>query len=320
MTKIAINGFGRIGRLALRHILENHPNIEVVAINDLADKKTLLHLFKYDSSYGIYNKKIDAKFFSEPNPEKLPWKDLSVDVVLECTGAFRNREGAEKHLKAGAKKVIISAPAKSDDIKGYVIGVNENTLGDDNIVDMGSCTTNCLAPVVKVIDDNFGIEKGYMTTIHSYTNDQRILDLVHSDLRRARTAGMNMIPTTTGATKAICKIMPKMKGRLDGMAIRVPTTTVSLIDLVCLVDKKTNVKDVNSAFKTAAQKELKNILAVSDEPLVSMDFKGNTYSAIIDSLSTKVNDNLVKVIAWYDNEYAYAGRLADFAEIMAKKI
>jgi len=291
MTKIAINGFGRIGRLALRHILENHPNIEVVAINDLADKKTLLHLFKYDSSYGIYNKKIDAKFFSEPNPEKLPWKDLSVDVVLECTGAFRNREGAEKHLKAGAKKVIISAPAKSDDIKGYVIGVNENTLGDDNIVDMGSCTTNCLAPVVKVIDDNFGIEKGYMTTIHSYTNDQRILDLVHSDLRRARTAGMNMIPTTTGATKAICKIMPKMKGRLDGMAIRVPTTTVSLIDLVCLVDKKTNVKDVNSAFKTAAQKELKNILAVSDEPLVSMDFKGNTYSAIIDSLSTKVKNH-----------------------------
>jgi len=320
MIKIAINGFGRIGRLTLRHILDNHSNIEVVAINDLADKDTLLHLFKYDSSYGIYDKKVDAKFLSEKDPEKLPWNNLGIDVVLECTGAFRNRQGAEKHLKAGAKKVIISAPAKSDDIKGYVIGVNEDSLGDDDIVDMGSCTTNCLAPVVKVLDDNFGIQKSFMTTIHSYTNDQRILDLVHKDLRRARTAGMNMIPTTTGATKAICKIMPKMKGKLDGMAIRVPTTTVSLIDLVSLVDKKTNVKDVNSAFKSAAEKELKNILAVEDKPLVSMDFKGNTYSAVIDSLSTKVQDNLVKVIAWYDNEYAYAGRLADFAEIVGKKI
>ncbi|MBU3918350.1 type I glyceraldehyde-3-phosphate dehydrogenase [Patescibacteria group bacterium] len=320
MLKIAINGFGRIGRLTLRHILENHSNIEVVAINDLADKKTLLHLFKYDSSYGIYNKKVEAKFFCEPEPEKLPWKELGVDVVLECTGVFRDRQGAEKHLKAGAKKVILSAPAKSDDIKGYVIGVNEDSLGDDDIVDMGSCTTNCLAPVVKVLDENFGIKKGFVTTVHSYTNDQRILDLVHKDLRRARTAGMNMIPTTTGATKAICKIMPNMKGKLDGMAIRVPIATVSLIDLVCIVDKKTTVEKVNSVFKTVSQKELKNILTVEDEPLVSTDFKGNTYSAVIDSLSTKVNDNLVKVIAWYDNEYAYAARLAEFTEILGKQI
>jgi len=320
MTKIAINGFGRIGRLTLRHILDNHPNIEVVAINDLANRETLLHLFKYDSSYGIYEKETKAKFLSEKNPEKLPWKDLGVDVVLECTGAFRDRQGAEKHLKAGAKKVILSAPAKSDDIKGYIIGVNEDTLKDDNIVDMGSCTTNCLAPIVKVLDDNFDIQKGYMTTVHSYTNDQKILDLVHNDLRRARTAGMNMIPTTTGATKAICKIMPKMKGKLDGMAIRVPTATVSLIDLVCLVNEETTQAKVNSAFKTASQKELKNILAIEDEPLVSMDFKGNTHSAVVDSLSTKVNDNLIKVIAWYDNEYAYASRLAEFAEIVGKKI
>jgi len=320
MTKIASNGFGRIGRLTLRHILDNHLNIKVVAINDLADKKTLLHLFKYDSSYGTYDKKVEAKFFSKPEPEKLPWKELGIDIVLECTGAFRDRQGVGKHLKAGAKKVILSAPAKSDDIKGYVIGVNDDLLGDDDIVDMGSCTTNCLAPVVKVLDENFGIQKGFVTTIHSYTNDQRILDLVHKDLRRARTSGINMIPTTTGATKAICKIMPKMKGKLDGMAIRVPTVTVSLIDLVCLVDKKTTAEKVNSAFKTASQKGLKNVLAVEDEPLVSMDFKGNTYSAVIDSLSTKVNDNLVKIIAWYDNEYAYACRLAEFAEVIGKKI
>ncbi|MBU3964663.1 type I glyceraldehyde-3-phosphate dehydrogenase [Patescibacteria group bacterium] len=320
MVKIAINGFGRIGRLTLRHILQSDLNIEVVAINDLADRETLLHLFKYDSSYGIYDKKVEAKFFSEPDPEKLPWKDLGVDIVLECTGAFKTRELASKHIKAGAKKVIISAPAKTDDIKGYVMGVNDDALGDEDIVDMGSCTTNCLAPVVKVLDDNFGIQKGFMTTVHSYTNDQRILDLVHNDLRRARTAGMNMIPTTTGATNAICKIMPNMKGKLDGMAIRVPTTTVSLIDFVCLVDKKTTAKDVNSVFKSAAKKELKNILAVEDEPLVSMDFKGNPYSAIIDSLSTKVNENLVKVIAWYDNEYAYAARLAEFAELVGKKL
>ncbi len=320
MIKIAINGFGRIGRLALRHILDEHPNIEVTAINDLADKKALLHLFKYDSSYGIYDKKIKAKFLSESEPEKLPWKDLGVDVVLESTGVFRDRKGAEKHLKAGAKKVIISAPAKSDDIKGYVMGVNEKELGDDDIVDMGSCTTNCLAPVVKILDENFGIEKGFMTTIHSYTNDQRILDLVHGDLRRARTAGLNMIPTTTGATAAIGKIIPKMKGRLDGMAIRVPTATVSLIDLVCFVGKKTSPEKINSVFRAAAKKDLKGILAVENEPLVSMDFKGNNHSAIVDALSTKAQDNLVKVLVWYDNEYAYAARLAEFAEMIGKKI
>lgn len=320
MINISINGFGRIGRLVLRHVLQKHPNVEVVAINDLADKETLLHLFQYDSSYGIYEKTIKSQFLSEKDPEKLPWKEMNIDVVLECTGVFRDRDGAQKHLKAGAKRVIISAPAKSDDINSYVLGVNHDSFTDEDIVDMGSCTTNCLGPVVKVLDDNFGIEKGFMTTVHSYTNDQRILDLVHKDLRRARTAGLNMIPTTTGATKAISKIIPKMEGKLDGMAIRVPTATVSLVDLTCLLSKDTTVQKVNDAFKKAAQKALKNILITEDKPLVSMDFKGNPHSAIVDSLSTQVKGNMVKVIAWYDNEYAYAGRLAEFAEFIGKKI
>lgn len=322
MTKIAINGFGRIGRLTLRHLIDNHPELEVVAINDLADKDALLHLFKHDSSYGIYDKEIKTKFLSEKEPENLPWKDLGVDVVLECTGVFTTREGAEKHLKAGAKKVIISAPAKTDDIPSFVLGVNEDTLDieKDNIFDMGSCTTNCLAPVAKVLDDNFEIEKGFMTTIHSYTNSQRILDLVHKDLRRARTAGLNIIPTTTGATRAIGKVIPKIKGKLDGMAIRVPTATVSLVDLVCLLKKSTTANDLNKVFSQKAKKDLKNILAVEDKPLVSMDYKGNTHSAIVDTLSTRAKDNLVKIIAWYDNEYAYAARLAEFAEFLGKRM
>ncbi len=323
MVKIAINGFGRIGRLCLRHIMDNMPELEVVALNDLAPAETLAHLFKYDSSYGIYDKKIKAKFLSEQDPEKLPWKELGVDIVLECTGVFRDRKGAEKHVKAGAKKVIISAPAKDDDIPSFVLGVNEDIFvpEKDEIIDMGSCTTNCLAPVVKVLDDNFGIEKGFMTTIHSYTNDQRILDLVHKDLRRARTAGENIIPTTTGATKAIGKVIPKLKGKLDGMAIRVPTTVVSLIDLVCLVEKSTTAKEVNSIFKKASQKDnFKGILTVEDKPLVSMDYKGNTFSAVLDALLTKVDAHLVKVLAWYDNEYAYACRLAEFAEFIGKKL
>jgi glyceraldehyde 3-phosphate dehydrogenase len=339
MTKIAINGFGRIGRLALRHILKNHPELEVVAINDLAPAQILAHLLRYDSSYGIYQKPVKAregeflingspreksiKVFSESQPEKLPWKELGVDVVLECTGVFRDKEGAGKHLQAGAKKVIISAPAKDDDIPGFVIGVNENTFDPkkDDIVDMGSCTTNCLAPVVKVLDDNFGIEKGFMTTVHAYTNDQRILDLAHKDLRRARTAGANMIPTTTGATKAIGKVIPKLKGKLDGMAIRVPIQVVSLIDLVCLVEKSTTSEDVNYTFKKASQqKNFKGILGIEDALLVSSDYKGNTFSAIVDAESTKVNDNLIKIIAWYDNEWAYACRLAEFAEFIGKKL
>jgi len=323
MTKIAINGFGRIGRLCLRHILENHSELKVVAINDLAPAETLTHLFKYDSSYGIYEKNIDSKFFCEKDPEKLPWKELGVDIVLECTGAFRDKEGASKHLKAGAKKVIISAPAKDDDIPSFVIGVNEDSFDSEknDIVDMGSCTTNCLAPMAKVLDDNFGIVSGYMTTIHSYTNDQKILDMVHKDFRRARTAATNIIPTTTGATKAIGKVIPKLKGKLEGMAMRVPTQVVSLIDLVCLVEKSTTAKEINSLFEKASKQDnFKGILSIEKAPLVSTDYKGNTFSAIIDAESTRANDNLVKIIAWYDNEYAYACRLAEFAEFIGKQI
>jgi len=335
MIKVAINGFGRIGRLTLRHILKNQPNIEVLAINDLDSADALAHLFKYDSSYGIYDKSVEVKagkmvigrhnieVFSEPNPEKLPWGKLGVEVVLECTGAFGTRELASKHLKAGAKKVIISAPSKDADIPSFVLGVNENDYDSqkDAIIDMGSCTTNCLAPVVKVLDDNFGIVNGFMTTVHSYTNDQRILDLVHKDLRRARTAGANIIPTSTGASKTIGKIIPKLKGKIDGLAIRVPTQTVSLLDLVCNVDKPASVSGVNSAFKKAAKENnFQGILAVEEAPLVSMDFKGNTFSAIVDSLSTMANGKTVKVIAWYDNEWAYACRLAEFAEFIGKKL
>lgn len=323
MTKIAINGFGRIGRLTLRHILKNHPELEVLAINDLAPKETLTHLFKYDSSYGIYEKKVKAEFFSERQPERLPWKEMGVDIILECTGVFRDREGAQKHLQAGAKKVIISAPAKNEDISSFILGVNEEIYDskEDDIVDMGSCTTNCLAPVAKVLDDNFGIIRGFMSTVHSYTNDQRILDLAHQDLRRARTAGTNIIPTTTGATKAIGKVIPKLKGILDGMAVRVPVASVSLIDLVCLVEKSALAEEVNSIFRKASEQgSFKNILTVEDSSLVSSDYKGNIFSAIVDAGLTRVNDNLIKVIAWYDNEYGYACRLAEFAEFIGKKI
>lgn len=339
MINIAINGFGRIGRLALRHLFRDHPEVKVVAINDLAPAETLIHLLKHDSSYGFYEKKPTIKnnqlyingstkdegivMLTEKDPQKLPWKELKVDVVLECTGIFRHREEASKHLTAGAKKVIISAPAKDDDIPSFVLGVNEDMLDvkKDDIVDMGSCTTNCLAPVAKVLNDQFGIEKGFMTTIHSYTNDQRILDLVHKDLRRARTAGENIIPTTTGATKAIGKVIPKLKGKLDGMAIRVPTPVVSLIDLVCLVKKETTAEEVNYAFKKESQKEnYKGILGIEDAPLVSSDYKGNTFSSVVDALSTKVNGKLIKVLSWYDNEWAYAGRLAEFAEFLGKQL
>ena len=339
MIKVAINGFGRIGRLTFRHIVKNHPNIDVVAINDLAKPEVLAHLLRYDSNYGIYEKTVKVRkeellvdgtskgekvlMLSEPDPEKLPWKKLKIDVVLECTGVFRHLDGAEKHLKAGAKQVIISAPAKDDIIPSFVLGVNEAKFNPKKhkIVDMGSCTTNCLAPVAKVLNDKFGILRGFMTTVHSYTNDQRILDLVHKDLRRARSAAQNIIPTTTGAAKAIGKAIPELKGKLDGMAIRVPTSVVSLLDLTCIVKKKTTVEEVNFAFKKASlQKNFKGILGIEDAPLVSSDYKGNTFSAIVDALSTKVNGNLVKVLAWYDNEWAYAARLAEFAEYVGKKI
>ena len=339
MIKVAINGFGRIGRLTFRNLLAHHHRIEVVAINDLAPPETLAHLLRFDSLYGMYNKVVKVrdgyllidgkkngkkvKVLSEPDPEKLPWQKLKIDIVLECTGRFRDLENAQKHLKAGAKYVIISAPAKSEEIPSFVLGVNEDKFNPKKhrVVDMGSCTTNCLAPIVKVLNDQFGIVRGFMTTVHSYTNDQRILDLGHKDLRRARAAAINIIPTTTGAAKAIGKVIPEIKGKLDGMAIRVPTPTVSFLDLVCVVKKKTTSEEVNYIFKKASKRErLKGILGIEDAPLVSSDYRGNSFSAIVDALSTKVIGNLVKVCAWYDNEWGYATRLAEFTEYVGKKI
>lgn len=339
MIKIAINGFGRIGRPTFRRITDNHPNLEVVAINDLTDPETLAHLLRYDSLYGIYKKSVkftkDAllldgtlygkkvRVLAEKDPAKLPWKKMGIDVVLECTGIFRNYEEAKKHLSAGAKKVIISAPSKDPDkIPSYILGVNEEKFNPkkDQIMDMGSCTTNCLAPVAKILNDNFKIVRGFMTTIHSYTNDQRILDLPHRDLRRARAAALNIIPTTTGAAKAISRVIPELKGKLDGIALRVPTPTVSILDLICEVEKKTTVEEVNYIFKkTSQKKELKGILGIEDVPLVSSDYKGNSFSAIVDAPLTMVQENLVKVAVWYDNEWAYACRLAEFAEFVGKK-
>jgi len=333
MIKVAINGFGRIGRQVFKHIENNHPNLEVVAINDLTDTKTLAFLLKFDSTYGRYGKKIwssensitvgekEVKVLAEKDPEKLPWGDMKVDIVLECTGFFTDEAGAGKHITAGAKKVIVSAPCK--DLPGFVLGVNADTYDSEkvHIMDMGSCTTNCLAPIAKVLNDEFGIVKGFMTTIHSYTNDQRILDLPHKDLRRARAAALNMIPTSTGAAKAIGKMIPELNGKLDGISVRVPTPTVSLLDLVVEVKKNTAKEEVNEIFRQAAKnKNFKNILRVEDEPLVSMDYKGDTYSAIVDVEETMVKDNMVKIVGWYDNEWGYSCRLAEFAEFIGKKL
>ena len=319
--KIAINGIGRIGRPVLRRILDNHPDLKVVAINDLTDNETLEHLFKYDSIYGKYDKKITAEMFAERDPEKLPWKKMGVDVVLECTGAFRKKEDAQRHIKAGAKKVIISAPGKSEGIPTFLLGVNEEKYDSnkDHIMDMGSCTTNCLAPMAKILNDNFKIKFGFMTTIHSYTNDQRILDLPHKDLRRARAAALNLIPTSTGAASAIGKAIPELDGKLDGISIRVPTPTVSILDLIVEVEKSTTKKEVNDTF-LKAEKEYKGIFKTESEQLVSSDFIGNTYSSVLDLDKTMVIDNLIKVLGWYDNEYGYACRLAEFAEYIGKKI
>jgi len=334
MKKVAINGFGRIGRLTFQKILER-GNLEILAINDLASPEVLSHLLKYDSSYGIYKKNVKAKensivvdgkeikVFSEKDPEKLPWKDLEIDIVLECTGVFRDYEGSSKHLKAGAKRVIISAPAKSEEIPSFILGVNEDKFNPekDLICDMGSCTTNCLAPVIKVLNDNFRVKKAFMTTIHSYTMNQRLLDGAHKDLRRARAAALNIIPTTTGAAKAIFKVIPELKGKIDAISIRVPTPTVSLIDLVCELEKEVTAEEINFTFKKASkEKRFEGILGIEDAPLVSSDFKGNTFSAIVDALSTKAIGNLVKVLAWYDNEAGYATRLAEFAEFVAERI
>ena len=333
--KVGINGFGRIGRAVLKNILKDPEcsNIEIRVINDLTDPATLAHLLKYDSVQGVFSQKITSnneeiaidgksiRIFSEKEPAKLPWKDQEVDFVIESTGIFTNREAARQHLDAGAKKVIISAPSKNPDIT-VVLGVNQETYLPEqhNIISNASCTTNCLAPVAKVLHDNFFIEKGLMTTIHSYTNDQRILDLPHSDLRRARAANVSMIPTTTGAAKAVALVLPEIAGRLDGMAIRVPTPNVSLIDLVVEVKKNTSNKEVNEVFKEAAREGLKNILRVEDNPLVSIDYNGDPYSSIIDGLSTKVmKDNMIKVLAWYDNEWGYSNRVKDLLKFIVSK-
>jgi len=333
--RVAINGFGRIGRPTFKRIIEYHPDLEVVAINDLTDAITLAHLLKYDSIYGIYHKTVKTeedylvvngekfKVFAEKDPAKLPWKELKVDIVLECSGVFTDYEGAKKHLEAGAKKVIISAPSKNPEkIPEFVLGVNEDKFDPKyDIVDMGSCTTNCLAPIAKVLHENFKIVKGFMSTVHAYTNDQRVLDLAHRDLRRARAAGLNIIPTTTGAARAIGNVIPELKGKLDGIAFRVPVPTVSVLDLICEVEKKTTKEEVNYVLKKASQSErLKGILGVEDAPLVSSDYIGNSYSAVVDALSTMVIDNLIKIVAWYDNEWAYACRLAEFAEFVGKRL
>lgn len=330
--KIGINGFGRIGRNFFRTSY-NNPDIEIVAINDLTDSKTLAHLLKYDSVFGILDAEVAAKasglevdgkgikIIAERDPANLPWGDLGVDIVVESTGVFTKRQDAEKHLKAGARKVVISAPAKDPDLT-VVMGVNENKYNakKHNIISNASCTTNCLAPVVKVLLTNFGIKHGLMTTVHSYTNDQRLLDLPHKDLRRARAAGVSLIPTTTGAARAISLVLPELEGKLDGMAVRVPTPNVSMIDLVVEVEKDVDEAKINSALKRAANGKLKGILEYTDEPLVSIDFKGNSNSSIVDGSITKViGKRLVKIIAWYDNEWGYSTRIRDLILYMGSK-
>jgi glyceraldehyde 3-phosphate dehydrogenase len=343
-VKVGINGFGRIGRQVLKAIKEFYPEkLEVVAINDLFDSKTNAHLLKYDSSYGRYPGTVEVvendlivdgkriRVFAEKDPANLPWADLGVSLVIESTGVFtdakgdptKNKAGARIHIdKGGAKKVIISAPAKNEDIT-IVLGVNDSKYDPaiHNVVSNASCTTNCLAPAAKVVHDNFVITRGMMTTIHSYTNDQRILDLAHKDLRRARAAGLNIIPTTTGAAKALALVIPDLKGKFDGFSLRVPTATVSVVDFVATVEKPASVQALNDCFKEAANGKLKGILGYTDEPLVSVDFKGDTHSGIIDGLSTMVmGENMVKVIAWYDNEWGYSCRTADLAALMAKSL
>ncbi|GMT41606.1 MAG: glyceraldehyde-3-phosphate dehydrogenase [bacterium] len=330
--KVAINGFGRIGRNILRAALHD-KEIEFLAVNDITDPATLGHLLKYDSVLGnlaedvtvegsvikVAGRRIEV--LSERDPANLPWKDTGAEIVVESTGIFTKREGAQKHLQAGAKKVIISAPAKDEDLT-IVLGVNDGKYdaAKHNIISNASCTTNCLAPVVKVIMENFGFVVGHMTTIHSYTNDQKVLDLPHKDLRRARAAAISMIPTTTGAAKAVGLVLPDVKGKLDGMAIRVPTPNVSVIDLVCTVEKETSAGEVNSALKRAADNGLKGILEFCGLPLVSRDFAGNKASSIVDGLSTKViNKNMVKVLSWYDNEWGYSNRVVDLMKFLAKK-
>jgi glyceraldehyde 3-phosphate dehydrogenase len=329
-VKVGINGFGRIGRNFFRAAYRD-PALAIVAVNDITDAPTLAHLLKYDSVHGRFDETVEARgdrlvvagkevlVFAAKDPSELPWKKLGVDVVFESTGKFTDRAGAEKHLQAGAKRVIISAPAKNPDAT-FVMGVNEKTFDPEKhrIISNASCTTNCLAPVAKVLLDAFGIERGLMTTIHAYTNDQRILDLPHKDLRRARAAGVSMIPTTTGAAKAVALVIPELKGKLDGMAIRVPTSNVSVVDLTVELSKAATAEEVNAAVRKAAEGPLKGILQYVEEPLVSVDFNHTSYSSEFDSLSTKVIEGkMVKVLAWYDNEWGYSCRLADLAKHVA---
>ena len=330
--RVAINGFGRIGRMVLRAASKD-KNFEFVAINDLTDAATLAHLFKYDSVHGIFPGKVEhtadsliingksIKIYAVRNPAELPWKKDKIDVVLESTGLFTSKEKAGLHIQAGAKKVVISAPATGEDIT-IVMGVNDHLYDAKKhvIISNASCTTNCLAPVAKVLHDTFGIEKGLVTTVHSYTNDQNILDLPHKDLRRARAAALSMIPTTTGAAKAVSLVLPELKGRLDGMAIRVPTPNVSVVDLVVTLKKKTDAVKVNAALKKASRGALKGILGFSEEPLVSIDFNGNPLSSIVDASCTKViGDTMVKVISWYDNEAGFSNRVVDLFRLIASK-
>ncbi len=330
--RVAINGFGRIGRNFFRACYENE-NIEIVGINDLTDAYTLAHLLKYDSVHGKFKGDVKAKedaievdgkeikITSIKEPEQLPWKDLNVDIVIEATGIFRDREGAGKHLKAGAKKVIISAPGKSPDIT-IVLGVNEEKYNpkEHYIISNASCTTNCLAPVVKVLNEEFGVEKGYMITVHAYTNDQRILDLPHKDLRRARAAAVNIIPTTTGAAKAVGEVLPEMKGKLDGSARRVPVADGSLVDLTVILNKEATAEEINQKMKEASEGKLKGILEYTEDPIVSQDIVGNPHSSIFDGLSTKViGGNLAHIVAWYDNEWGYSNRLKDLVLYIAER-
>ena len=332
--KIGINGFGRIGRLVFRAISQHYSDkLEVAVINDLTDAKTNAHLLKYDSTYGIYPGKVEAtgdaiivdgrktKVVAERDPGKIPWKDYGAEVVIESTGLFTDATKAKAHLQGGAKKVIISAPATNEDIT-VVLGVNEDKYDSKkhNIISNASCTTNCIAPVAKVLNDNFGVTKGLLSTIHAYTNDQRLLDMYHNDLRRARSAAMNIVPTTTGAAKAVALVIPELKGKLHGIALRVPVPTVSLCDLVADLNKEVTVEQINQAFKAAANGKLKGILEYCEEPLVSTDFRGNQSSSIFDALSTMVlGGNMVKVIAWYDNEWGYSCRMADLVIYILNK-
>lgn len=332
--RVGINGFGRIGRQVVKILRARYGNdVDIVAFNDLGDLNTMAHLFRYDSTYGVYKGSVEVKdgalivdgdeikALSEREPANLPWGELKVDVVIEGTGIFRSREAVSKHIEAGAKKAIITAPAKGEDIT-LVLGVNEDKYDPANhhIISNASCTTNCLAPAAKVVNDIYGIEQGFMTTIHSYTNDQNVLDMPHKDLRRARTAAQNMIPTTTGAAKAVALVIPELKGKFDGFAVRVPTPTVSMVDFVCTVRKEANKDELIKAFEAAAAGPMKGILDVCHEPLVSSDFIGNSFSSIIDVESTMVAGKLVKVITWYDNEWGYSERVADLVKFVGDKL